>query len=199
MSCPSCFNFFLLPCRFQEVNGQRHLLLTCSSCRVSHSVAFPLVAFPRTCLVNRGRCTLKHSREYWGSSRNGFQTTIPWAYASHGTLVLIGLKWSISCQLNKVFSLEGWDIFTFLIWFYFNFQPMEVFTATDPCYNWGWNKYHLLFPWNSPPQHISIAVSSFSEVLKLTFLWKEVSLFLHLWYFEWYVNRSSGLRKKFHV
>lgn len=106
------FIFFLLPCRFQKTNGQRHLLLTCNSCRVSHSVAFLL---DRTCLVNEGRCTLKHSSEYWGSSTNGFQATIPWAHESHRTLELqIGLKLSTSCQLNKVFSLENAGEFYFL-------------------------------------------------------------------------------------
>lgn len=104
MSCPSCFQFFLLPCGFQEINAQRNLFPTCNSCRVSHSVAFSL---DRTCLVNKSRCTLKQSREYWGSSTNGFWTTLPWAHASHGNLVLTGLQWSISCQLNNVFSLEN--------------------------------------------------------------------------------------------
>lgn len=105
------FIFFLLPCRFQKIDGQRHLLLTCNSCRVSHSVAFPLDG---TCLVDEGRCTLEHSREYWGSSTNAFWATTPWAHASHGTLVLTGLKLSISCQLNKAFSLENAGEFYFL-------------------------------------------------------------------------------------
>lgn len=98
--------FFLLPCRFQKINGQRHLRFTCNSCKVSCSVAFPL---DKTCLVNKGRCTLKHGREYRGSSTNGFQATIPWAYSSHGTLVLTGLKLSISCQMDNV-SEECWRI-----------------------------------------------------------------------------------------
>lgn len=59
------FPFFLLPCRFQMINGQRDLL-ACNSCRISHSVALD-----RTCFVYEERCTWKHGREYWGSSTNG--------------------------------------------------------------------------------------------------------------------------------
>lgn len=153
-----------------------------------------------TCLVNEGRCTLKHTMENLGLAvQMAFKLQFP-------ELVQEIEPWRWLAQ-NEAFpanwtnqSIFLWRMLehsyilkvTILICILQKFSQLHILVVTGDETNITYYYFH-----GRHRSTVSVSVSSFSEVLNLSFLWKEVSiLHLNFWYFERYVNRPLGLRKK---
>lgn len=151
-----------------------------------------------TCLVNEGRCTLKHSVENLGLAAKWL-----WSFSSLSSYKKLNLggDWLKTKQhflpTEQIRSIFLWRMLEhsyILKMTAFQFASSKNFHSHMSLLQLG-IKQVSLFPQEIFLHHVSIC-KFFLWSMKLTFISIEVIiLHLNFWYFEWYMNRSLGLRK----